>query len=79
MYNDIKNKKIDFHINHKVFSVDIGEDKNNRIERGIVKFLDINKNLNIQDVLLAFIQKTNELVELEKQLMEISQDLEDIK
>jgi len=73
------NKAIDFHINHKVFSVSIGEDSDNKIQDGIRKFLNIDTNLNTQDIVLALIKKTHELVELEKSLEKLSLDLDNIK
>ena len=72
-------KKIDFHINQKVLTVDIGLDENNAMENGIKKFIDLNKNLTTSDVLLAFIKKTHELVELESSLEELSKEIETIK
>jgi hypothetical protein len=58
--------------------VDIGIDENNAIENGIKKFLDLDKNLSTQDILLAYIQKTHELVELENSLKEVSEIIENI-
>jgi hypothetical protein len=72
----MNNKTLNFPINNKVFTVDIGKDSQNKIESGIKKFLDLDKNLNTQDVLLAYIQKTHELVELEKALEELSLKIE---
>jgi len=75
----MNSKKIDFHINQKVLTVDIGLDENNAMENGIKKFIDLNKNLTTSDVLLAFIKKTHELVELESSLEELSKEIETIK
>ena len=72
-------KKIDFHINQKVLTVDIGLDENNAMEDGIKKLIDLNKNLTTSDILLAFIKKTHALVELENSLEELSKDIENIK
>jgi hypothetical protein len=57
-----------FYINHKAYTVDLGDDKDKSIENGIKKFLDLEKNLEEKDLLLAYIKKTHELVELEKTL-----------
>jgi len=73
-----QNKSLKFPINNKIFSVDIGEDIDNKIEKGIKKFLDLDKNLETKDILLAYVQKTHELVELENSLNEISNKIETI-
>jgi hypothetical protein len=75
----MNSKKIDFHINQKVLTVDIGFDENNVIEDGIKKIIDLNKNLSTSDILLAFIKKTYTLVELEQSLEQLSKDIANIK
>jgi hypothetical protein len=67
-----------FHINHKAYTVDIGEDPNQAMENGIRKFLDLDKNIDTTELLLAYIKKTHELVELEKSLEELSTKIDDI-
>lgn len=74
----MSNKTLNIPINHKFYSVDIGKDKDNAIENGIKKFLDLDKNLSTQDILLAYIQKTHELVALEKSLEEVSSLIENV-
>ena len=71
-------KSLKFPINHKFYTVDVGIDTDNAIEDGIKKFLDLDTNLSTQDILLAYIQKTHELVELEKSLQEVSDIIENI-
>jgi len=74
----LSNKTLNIPINHKFYSVDIGEDEDNAIENGIKKFIDLDKNLSTQDILLAYIQKTHELVALEKSLEEVSSLIENV-
>lgn len=65
-----------FHINHKAYTVDIGVDSDHKMEDGLKKFLDLSKNIDTADLLLAYIKKTHELVELEKALEEVSHKLD---
>lgn len=65
-----------FHINHKAYTVDIGEDSNQKIVSGITKFLDLEKNIDTSELLLAYIKKTHELVELEKSLEILSSKID---
>lgn len=61
-----------FHINHKAYTVDIGEDSDQKMEDGIKKFLNLDKNIETTDLLMAYIKKTYELVELERSLETLS-------
>ncbi len=61
-----------FHINHKAYTVDIGEDSDQKMENGIKKFLDLDKNIETTELLMAYIKKTYELVELERSLETLS-------
>ena len=74
----MSSKSLTFPINHKFYTVDVGIDENNAIEKGIKKFLDLDTNLSTQDILLAYIQKTHELVELENSLKDVSNIIENI-
>ncbi|MCK5293185.1 MAG: hypothetical protein KAJ49_00930 [Arcobacteraceae bacterium] len=65
-----------FEINHKSYTVDIQNDK---IQSGIKKFLDLNTNIDTIDLLSAYIKKTNELVQLENSLEELSSKIDVIK
>ena len=68
-----------FHINHKAYTVDIGKDEDNKIHDGINKFLDLNTNIDTSELLLAYIKKTHELVQLENSLEDLSVKIDDIK
>lgn len=61
-----------FHINHKAYTVDIGADEDHKMEQGLKKFLDLDKNIDTSDLLLAYIKKTYELAELERSLETLS-------
>ena len=63
-------KTITFHINHQAYTINIGDDPNNSIRDGLKKFLSTDTNLNTQDLLLAYLQKTQELVHLEEEIKE---------
>jgi hypothetical protein len=64
-------KNITFHINHSAYTINIGEDIDNKLEQGIKKFLSTDKNLSTENLLLAYLQKTEELLEFEKKLQTI--------
>lgn len=64
-------KKITFHINNSAYTIDIGEDVNNKLEAGLKKFLSTDKNLTTEALLLAYLQKTQEHVEFEEKLQYI--------
>lgn len=63
-------KKITFHINNAAYTVDIGEDLDNSLENGLKKFLSTEKNLTTDELLLAYLRKTQELVYYEQKLKE---------
>ncbi len=66
-----------FHINHKAYTVNIGEDSDQKIENGIKKFLDLDKNIETTELLMAYIKKTYELVELERSLETLSSRIDE--
>jgi len=68
-----------FYINHKAYTVDLGEDSDKAIENGIKKFISLDDNLSERDLLLAYIKKTHELVELEKTLKRLTQKIDEAK
>ena len=64
-------KKITFHINNLAYTLDIGKDENFKLEKGLKKFLSTEKNLTTEALLLAYLQKSQELVEYENKLQDI--------
>lgn len=61
-------KSITFHINNEAYTVDIGEDNDGKLENSLKKFLTTEKNLSTAEVLLAYLRKTQEMVNLENEL-----------
>jgi len=64
----LENKEITFHINNRAYTVNIGSDLDEKVINGIKKYLNIDKNLVIEDLLLAYLQKTQELIYIEKNI-----------
>lgn len=75
----IENKKITFHINNYAYTVDIGPDLNHEVEDGLKKFLDIGNNISTQELLLAYLRKTQELIYYEKDIENTTEDLLNFK
>lgn len=53
------------------YSISVDED----LEKELTKFLPTNKNLNIQEVLLAYIRKSQEFVNYKNELEKLTQKL----
>lgn len=69
-----------FLINHKAYTVNIGEDSDNKMINGLKKFIpdqDFDKNIDTSELLMAYIKKTHELVELEKSLELLSKKFDE--
>ena len=64
-------KDITFHINNSAYTINIGEDPTGTLENGLKKFLSTEKNLNTEELLLAYLRKTQELVHHEESLKEL--------
>lgn len=64
-------KNITFHINHSAYTVNIGEDKDNKLKDSLKKFLSTDKNLTTEELLLAYLRKTQELIEFENSLKKV--------
>jgi len=62
------NKNITFHINNEAYTIDIGEDPHNHLKDGLKKFLTTEKNLSTAELLLAYLRKSQELVNLQEQI-----------
>lgn len=63
-------KNITFHINNEAYTVDIGEDPNDKLQDGLKKFLTTEKNLSTAELLLAYLRKSQELVNFEEEVNE---------
>ena len=75
----LEDKKITFHINNYAYTVDIGPDLDNEVENGLKKFIEIDKNISTQELLLAYLRKTNELIHFKKDIENQVQDLINFK
>ncbi len=64
-------KTITFHINHSAYTINIGEDVDNKLENSLKKFLSTDKNLTTEELLLAYLRKTQEYVAFEEKLQDI--------
>ncbi len=64
-------KNVTFHINHSAYTINIGDDADGKLEKSLKTFLSIDKNLTTENLLLAYLQKTQELVSFEKKLQNI--------
>ena len=64
-------KTITFHINQSAYTINIGEDNDGKIEAGLKKFLSTEKNLSTEELLLAYLKKTEELIAFESKLKNI--------
>jgi hypothetical protein len=72
-------KNITFHINNEAYVLDIGADKDDKLEKGLKKFLTTEKNLSTAELLLAYLRKTQELVTFEQSIEEELKKLPDLK
>ena len=64
-------KTITFHIHNLAYTINLGEDPNNTLENGLKRFLSTEKNLSVEDVLLAYLNKTQEHIEFKEKLQDI--------
>ena len=64
------NKDITFHINNEAYTINIGKDSHNYLRDGLKKFLATDKDLNTSELLLAYLLKSQELVQLEEEIQE---------
>lgn len=63
-------KNITFHINNEAYTVDIGEDPEDKLQDGLKKFLTTEKNISTAELLLAYLRKSQELVNFEEKINE---------
>ncbi|MGB5867836.1 MAG: hypothetical protein WBG69_08220 [Arcobacteraceae bacterium] len=62
------NKNITFHINNEAYTIDIGQDPENHLRDGLKRFLTTDKNLSTAELLLAYLRKSQELVNLQEEI-----------
>ncbi len=75
----VEHKELTFHINNLAYTVDIGPDLDNEIEDGLKRFLDLGEDLSTQELLLAYLRKTQELIQVKKDVENTIQDLSSFK
>lgn len=63
-------KDITFHINNEAYTVDIGDDYDDKLQNGLKKFLTTDKNISTAELLLAYLRKSQELVNFEREVKE---------
>jgi hypothetical protein len=61
-------KKIVFHINHLAYSLEIDES----LEKEMTMYLKKDENLNIQELLAAYVRKSQECLNLKNDIYKIS-------
>jgi len=71
----LEHKEITFHINNSAYTVDIGPDLNNDVEDGLKKFLELDDPISTQELLLAYLQKTQEFIHFKKEIENQTEDL----
>ena len=64
----LEHKEITFHINNSAYTVDIGPDLDHCIENGLKTFIDFSAPITTQELLLAYLRKTQELIHFKKEL-----------
>ena len=72
----LQHKEITFHINHIAYTVNIGPDLDNEIENSLKHLLNLDKNISTEELLLAYLRKTQEFISLKKDIENQVQTLE---
>jgi len=75
----LEDKNITFHINNYAYTVDIGPDLDDEVEKGLKKFIDTTKNISTQELLLAYLRKTQELIHFKKDIENTTENLLNFK
>ncbi len=75
----LEDKKITFHINNYAYTVDIGPDLDDEVENGLKKFIQLDRNISTQELLLAYLRKTQELIDFKKDIENQVEDLVNFK
>jgi len=65
-------KDLTYHINNYAYTIKLGEDPDNVLEDALTKFLrPEDRNLSIEDLLLAYLNKTQEFITFQEKLKTI--------
>ena len=65
-------KEITFYIENIAYTINIGEDPTGELEEAIKAMLDTDKNLSTKDLLLAYLRRSQELVNLKDQIKAVT-------
>lgn len=71
----IEPKTVTFHIANRAYSVNIGSDLDDEIINGIEKFINLDEEISVNDLLLAYLQKNAEFISFKKDIENTVQDL----
>lgn len=66
------NKEITFYIDNIAYTINIGEDANGYLEDELKKFLSTDHNLETKDVLLAYLKRTEELMQYKDKIRTVT-------
>jgi hypothetical protein len=61
-------KEITFDINHEAYTINIGEDPDGELEKTLKKFLSTEKNIDTKELLLAYLKRTEEMIQLKEKV-----------
>jgi len=60
--------KLIFYINNEAFTIDLKEESNNQLKESLQNSLPLDRTITTQDLLLAYIHKSQELLSLENRI-----------
>lgn len=70
-----KTKKVTFYINNEAYTINIGTDPKGILEKELLSFLPLNKNINTKELLTAFIQQSHKLTQYNEKLEKLSEKI----
>lgn len=71
----MSDKSLTFHINNMAYTINI----DSSLEKDIRKYLDTNRNLSTQELLLAYLRMTQEYNNFKNDVVDISNKLPDVQ
>ena len=61
-------KDVTFHINNEAYTINLGDDPDGFLENSIKKFLSTDEPLTTKEVLLAYLRRTQEFVNFQRDI-----------
>jgi hypothetical protein len=61
-------KDVTFHINNEAYTINLGDDHDGFLEECIKKFLSTDEPLTTKEVLLAYLRRTQEFVNFQREI-----------